>query len=323
MRIMRRIVIAAAVVAALYIVVAGVGGGLFLSWMLTPGNIDWSGANRPAPTDPLAIGERGDPMLALGLPFQNVEFETELGPAGAWLVPAATPTDTWAVFVHGVGGIRENGYRQLSILHEAGITVLMITYRNDTGAPKSVPPFFSFGLTEWHDLDSAVAWMQSHGAGRIVLVAESMGGAIAGQFLKNSDQTGSIAALALDAPALDMPASVARLAEVMHIPLGGWLAPFIVRVASLASGVTLTQAVVLQPVADFPRPLFIAQGSADPLVPFSVSERLVAMRGDRPTTHLWTKADHLHSYAEEPEEYRAKMLGFLQGILEQAGRSKG
>jgi fermentation-respiration switch protein FrsA (DUF1100 family) len=313
-RALRRAGIAVVVIAALYFIIGGIGGGLFLSWLLTPGNVDWSGANRPAPTDPLAIGYRGDPTAALGLPFQTIHYETELGPAEAWLVPAAAPTTTWAVFVHGVGGIRENGYRQLSMLHEAGITTLMITYRNDKGAPKSTPPLFSFGLTEWHDLDAAVGWMLGNGAGRIVLVAESMGGAIAGQFLEHSDRTGSIAAVALDAPALDMPASVARLAEYMHIPLSGWLAPIAVRVAAFATGAALNDAVVLDAVAAFPGPLFVAHGSADPLVPISVSERLVEMRQGKPTTFLWTKADHLHSYAEEPEEYRAKFLGFLRGI---------
>jgi fermentation-respiration switch protein FrsA (DUF1100 family) len=313
-RALRRTGIAVVVIAALYFVIGGVGGGLFLSWLLTPGNVDWSGANRPAPSDPLTIGYRGDPMQALGLPFQTISYETELGPAQAWLVPAAEPTKTWAVFVHGVGGIRANGYRQLSMLHEAGITTLMITYRNDRGAPKSTPPLFSFGLTEWRDLDAAVGWMLDNGAGRIVLVAESMGGAIAGQFLEHSDRTGSIAAVALDAPALDMPASVARLAEYVHVPLSGWLAPIAVRVASFATGAALNDAVVLDAVAAFPRPVFVAHGSADPLVPISVSERLVEMRQGKPTTFLWTKADHLHSYAEEPEEYRAKFLGFLRGI---------
>jgi pimeloyl-ACP methyl ester carboxylesterase len=313
-RLLRRTGIAVVTVAALYFIVGGIGGGLFLSWLLTPGNVDWSGANKPAPDDPLTIGYRGDPMQALGLAFQTIHYETELGPAEAWLVPAAEPTTTWAVFVHGVGGIRENGYRQLSMLHEAGITTLLITYRNDKGAPKSTPPLFSFGLTEWRDLDAAIGWMLGNGAGRVVLVAESMGGAIAGQFLEHSDRTGSIVALALDAPALDMPASVARLAEFAHVPLADWLAPIVVRVAATATGAALTDAVVIDAVAAFPGPLFVAHGSADPLVPISLSKRLVAMRGDRPTTFLWTGADHLHSYAEEPEEYRAKFLEFLRGI---------
>lgn len=34
--------------------------------------------------DPLVIGYRGDPAKALGLPFEEVTVQTDLGPAPAW-----------------------------------------------------------------------------------------------------------------------------------------------------------------------------------------------------------------------------------------------
>ena len=62
-RALRRTGIAVVVIAALYFVIGGVGGGLFLSWLLTPGNVDWSGANRPAPSDPLTIGFNSEYLI--------------------------------------------------------------------------------------------------------------------------------------------------------------------------------------------------------------------------------------------------------------------
>jgi hypothetical protein len=133
----KRIGIAIAVIALSYFGVA-VAAGMVLDWTLTPGNGDWSDG-KPNPTDPFEIGYRGDPKTALGLDFETVTYPTELGPAEAWLVPAPTPSKTWAVYIHGIRGIRENGYRQLSILNQAGIPTLLITYRNDVGAPRAAP----------------------------------------------------------------------------------------------------------------------------------------------------------------------------------------
>jgi hypothetical protein len=74
-------------------------------------------------------------MAALSLPFQTVSLETPLGTAEAWLVPAAGVEAGRAIYVHGIAGAREDGYRALSILHEAGWSVLLITYRNDPAPP--------------------------------------------------------------------------------------------------------------------------------------------------------------------------------------------
>src|SRR3569833_4460233 len=107
----RRIGIGVATVAVLYVLLIGVGGGMALALALTPGFVDWSQSHQPVPKDPLEINYRGDPKTALGLDFETVHYDTELGPAEAWLVPAAAPSRIWAVFVHGIGGLRENGYR--------------------------------------------------------------------------------------------------------------------------------------------------------------------------------------------------------------------
>ena len=309
----KRIGITAATIAVLYVVIVGVGGGVALALALTPGVADWSQSHEPVPKDPLEINYRGDPKIALGLDYQTVHYDTELGPAEAWLVPGATTARTWAVFVHGIGGLRENGYRQLTILHAAGIPTLMITYRNDAGAPTGKPPFYSLGLTEWRDLDAAVGWALGHGPDHVIIVAESMGGAIAGQFLMHSPHAAQVSALVLDAPATDFNAVADWMLDQFHLPLGDQLAPVAMRIASMWSPEPLSRANVFDAVAKFPGPVFVAQGRADKLVPVTLTRRLVATR-TAPTTYLETDADHLHSFKLEPDKYRAELLAFLAAL---------
>src|SRR5690606_35104215 len=71
------------------------------------------------------------PDRALGLATEDVTIEAEIGDLPAWLVPAAEPTDRWAVLVHGRGAKRFECVRAVRTLHASGLTVLIPAYRND------------------------------------------------------------------------------------------------------------------------------------------------------------------------------------------------
>ena len=194
-------------------------GGYFLAHtaagLLQVGNISTALATAEPPTDPLALGYRGDPMAALSLPFQTISLDTPLGAAEAWLVPAASAEAGRAIYVHGIAGAREDGYRALSILHEAGWSVLLVSYRNDATAPASPDGSYGFGLTEWPDLEAAVARMApSEADPKLLIVAESMGGAILGQFLAQSPLATRVGAVALDSPAISFGAVIDHLAKL-------------------------------------------------------------------------------------------------------------
>jgi hypothetical protein len=315
----RRALVALVVLVALYFGGAIVGATLLLNHLTVPGTVDWSGANNPnPPTDPVELGYRGDPTAAFGIPFETVRYDTPLGPAGAWLVPgsrAAARADTpWAIYVHGIGGIRENGYKQLTALQQAGLTTLMLTYRNDKGAPADPRPLFAFGSTEWPDLDAAVSYALANGAPSVVIVAESMGGGITGQFLRHSTQTDRVIALVLDAPALDLHQVVAATLGRFHLPFATEIALASLWLFDLTHGSSLAGADTRREVAGFPGPLFLSHGTADSLVPVAISDRLVPQR-TAPTTYLRTGADHLLSYKEDPARYRNEMVGFLEALL--------
>jgi pimeloyl-ACP methyl ester carboxylesterase len=280
--------------------------------LLTVGNI--AGLVQPAQpvADPMVLGYRGDPRQAFGLDFETVAVATPLGPAPAWYVPG-TRSGLAAIYVHGVAGAREDGYRHLSMLAAEGVPTLLIGYRNDPDAPPAPGGRYAMGTTEWADLDAAVAAMVARGHDRLLLVGESMGGAIVGQFLRRSALAGHVAALALDSPALDFHAVLAHLAAARGLPAPGAVASVARWILDAGESDPLREAETVDAVAGFDGPLFLAHGSGDRIVPVATSERLLARRG-LPTHHLRTGADHLQSWHADPVAYRAAFAAFLAAL---------
>ena len=282
--------------------------------ILTAGPLATALAQAAQPDDPLVIGYLGTPDHGLGLPFQTLVIETPLGPAEAWLVPAAGPEAGRAIYVHGIAGTRENGFRQLSLLHEAGWTVLLITYRNHTGAPPAPDGRYAFGLGEWPDLEAAVSYLApTPGGPGLLVAADSMGAAVLGQFLAQSSLANRVGAIALDSPAISFSAVTGQLALQRGYPLASATAWLANRLLPRITGLPLDQAEVAVVFETFAGPLFIAHGSLDRIVPLAPSQALAAARS-APTATLWTNADHLGSYAEDPVAYRAGFAAFLSSL---------
>src|SRR5215204_5149443 len=143
----------------------------------------------------------GSPTAAFGLPSRTVPIQGELGAMPAWLVPGREPT--WAIVVHGINSTPQTGLRMVPALHRVGMPTLLITYREDLGAPASPDGFHHMGLTEWRDLGAAARYALDHGARRLLLVGYSMGGALVTQFLQKSSLAPRVPAVVLDAPVLD------------------------------------------------------------------------------------------------------------------------
>lgn len=293
-----------------YLVLAPVLAAAVLWGMLTAGIVAWSPEGPGLPEDPLTIGYRGDPQAAFGWAFEVVTYPTELGPAAAWVIPAAEEEPLWGIWVHGIGGIRENGYRMVRTLHDAGLPVLMITYRNDSEAPRSADGLYSFGLSEWPDLEAAVDYAVGRGAERVVIAAESMGAGITGQYLLHGGNVERVAGLALDAPALDFPAVIHAAGRRYWVPFSDYGAAAAHELWRLVR-TDLRDAVSLDAVAAFPGPIFVAHGTRDPLVPFSISETLAAKR---PDIVFWkTDADrHPMSFEADREGYAAALSAWLE-----------
>ena len=153
---------------------------------------------------------QGDPTEAFGVPSQNVEIPGELGLMPAWYVPGHLPD--FVIVVHGYNGPQTDGLRIVPVLAKLGLPAVLISYRNDPGAPASRDRLLHLGDTEWLDCEAAVRWALAQGAQRIVLVGISMGGAVVQIFMQRSALAGHVAAVILDSRYLTgAQSSVSRL----------------------------------------------------------------------------------------------------------------
>jgi hypothetical protein len=252
----------------------------------------------------------GDPMLALGLPFEEVRVAGPLGELPAWFVDA--PGDTWAIFVHGQDSPRREMLRSMPALHALGLKELVITYRNDEGAPPATNGRHSFGAREWEDLDAAAAFALDHGARRLVLVGNSMGGGIVMSFLYRSERAPRVAAVILDAPVLDFAAVVDHRAPDL-VP--GFVVGTAKWLTSLRFGVDWGELDYLARTAELRAPILLFHGTTDEKVPVATSDRLAKARPDL-VTYVWLPGvRHVRAWNADPGAYDGAIQAFLRRAL--------
>jgi pimeloyl-ACP methyl ester carboxylesterase len=182
----------------------------------------------PAAGDPARLDSWYYPKdpSSLGIAFTDVMIPGSLGDYPAWYIPGSG--STWIIFTHGRGADPREGLRQLSVTEPFSYPTLMITYRNDDGAPKT-DGLVRFGQEEWPDLEAAVQYALDNGATDVILTGASTGCAISLALLENSPLADRVRALFFDSPALAMGSVVSYRGAEMGYPgivlgLGKWLA---------------------------------------------------------------------------------------------------
>jgi uncharacterized protein len=252
----------------------------------------------------------GDPGQAFGLPFADVRVPGELGPMPAWAIPGRS--DTWAIVVHGINSDPQTGLRMAPVLHRAGLPTLLITYREDLGAPSSPDGFHHMGLTEWHDLEAAARYALARGAKRLVLAGYSMGGAIVTQFMQNSRLAPRVSGLVLDAPALDWQEILSFRATEMGFPSFSTL-PVDWAIGARIDADWDSLDAARHPEA-FQLPILLFHGGEDDIVPISTSEEFAAELPDRVTFHRYPRAGHCEAWNVDPPLYERRLTSFLAGL---------
>ncbi|GIJ52447.1 alpha/beta hydrolase [Virgisporangium aliadipatigenens] len=257
---------------------------------------------------PSCVVFEGDPRTARGLDYTEVDVPGELGDMPAWLVPGADP-DTWVIAVHGRGGHRGEAMRILPDLQAAGPTTLVMTYRNDEGAPSAPDGFYHLGATEWRDLMAGVEFARANGAKRIILYGWSMGGAIVLHALRNGALP-DVVGVIMDCPVIDWVSTLRMQAAQRRLP--GALTWSALRLVEQRIGERFAQ-------LDFrgfemPVPTLILLDGDDRLVAPVPTREFAAANPSTVTLYETRGGGHVRSWNVDPEGYSAQVTAFLKGL---------
>jgi uncharacterized protein len=260
----------------------------------------------------------GDPRQTLGLPFRSIGVPDPLGPMPTWLVPAAPKAPaagrgTWAIVVHGHNDNRQNDLRIAPTLRQAGLTSLLISYRNDLGAPEGPDGLYHLGETEWIDLQAAVRFALNHGAQHIVLVGYSMGGELITQFMQRSRLSRHVSALVLDAPVLDWRSLIEFNSEQVGLP--GFLGMPVEWMIDARANPDWDSLDALKHPEDFHLPILLFHSTEDELVPISTSDDFAAELPRWVTYYRVPIVGHTESWNLNPRLYDRRLKQFLMNNL--------
>jgi alpha-beta hydrolase superfamily lysophospholipase len=267
----------------------------------------------------------GNPREAVSLPYRAVVVAGELGPMPAWEIPAASSKtagarSAWVIVVHGINGDRQIGLRIAPTLHKAGFNSLLISYRDDLGAPNSPDGLHHQGETEWHDLAAAVQYALDHGAQHLVLDGYSMGGALITQFMENSPLADRIDGLILDAPALNWKAILEYNTTRMGFP--SFAALPVEWAIDARTNVDWDSLDALQHPDDFQLPILLFHGDDDAVIPIATSEDFAAELPRWVTYYRVPKAGHTQGWNVDPSVYDQRLRRFLLQIRPKTQRAR-
>ncbi len=273
---------------------------------LRPGaRTSWSGIYFSSPED-------------AGLEAIDVDIPTDAGLTPAWLVqPWEARSTTWAIHIHGLGSTRTGTLRGVQVAAEAGLTSLVVTYRNDGEGPTLSSGRSTLGATEVDDVRAAIDYALAHGASRVILFGWSMGAAIALQLAAKHALRGIVAGLVLESPVLDWVSTIKANCRRSGLPAwtGALAVPWLdhrqlSRIAGLAAPVGLRRFDWITRTDDLTAPTLILHGSADASSPIEVATRLRDLQPD--LVHLEPfDADHTMTWNADPEYWRESVTSAL------------
>lgn len=262
----------------------------------------------------------------LGYRVEETSYETELGPMDAWIVRPRLPRKRrWAVHVHGRGADPAETLRGVAPLARAGITSLVIRYRNDAGQPAGENGRYGLGLSEARDVDAAVGAALERGAGRVTLFGWSMGGTACLIAAAAGEHRDLIDGIVLDSPGLDWPGLLRAHAALRRVPapvadLGmRLLAGPLVRSGELA-GLDLA-ALTPEALAETLRVQTLVLASPDDaFVPWHGARRFAELRPDLVQLTRINGADHVRLWNVGPERWERTVQTFVSALPKPAWR---
>lgn len=248
----------------------------------------------------------------IGLEYVETTYLSELGPISAWEIPGSEP-EKWAIHVHGWTAHRQELLRIQPVFADAGYNSLIIDYRNDEGAPRDPTGRYRFGLTEWKDLEAAVAQVVERGGTHIVLSGCSTGGALIMRFLEMSPLARSVDAIVMDSPNLVLAEAIRHgiqdvKATRLMVEFGLWIADLRWKIDWDATNYLPRADHILEV------PALVFHGTSDHRVPIAVSRQLESRVPDHVELVEFPAAGHVMSWNADPEAYETRLHAFLRRV---------
>lgn len=258
-----------------------------------------------------------DPLVGLGVAYEDVNYPGELGEYPAWFVSGSR--DTWMIIVHGNSMSRLDGLRILSISADAGFPSLVITYRNDPGAPEDPSGLLGYGAREWRDVESAVRYAIDQGADKVILAGYSQGGAAIINFAYESPSAEDVVGLVLDAPIVDFGRAVDLVASRRDIPgLGVKVPQSLTSVAKLISslryGFDWSAVDYLSRSDELTTKTLIIHGTNDLRVPIETSRQFAEDQPQLVRLAEIPDAEHTQSWNIDRQSYERAVLDFMEDV---------
>ena len=257
-----------------------------------------------------------------GLEVTDVDIPTAVGPAPAWVISGQGGASTmWAIHIHGLGSPRTGTLRGVQIAVAAGLTSLVVSYRNDGEASVVGTGRSELGSAELQDVRAAVRFARDNGAQRVILFGWSMGGAIALQLADDPGLRGTVAGLVLESPILDWVSTIkancarAALPEWIELLVVPWLeSRTLSRVTGLRNPIDVRRFDWIARADELTVPILILHGRGDTSSPFACSTSLGALRPDLVDLKAFDAA-HTMSWNSDRERWRTAVTSWLESLL--------
>lgn len=149
-------------------------------------------------THPPAFNSKNnDAATELGLPYENVTFQTANGLSlRGWFVPAGQADAPAIVYAPGTAQDQRSGLSLALPFHRAGYHVLLFSYRG-YGQSDGNQIGFTYGYAESQDVDAAVRFLvEAKGVAKVGVIGYSAGAASAILSAARNPQVGAVVAVA-------------------------------------------------------------------------------------------------------------------------------
>lgn len=257
---------------------------------------------------------RHDPETDLGLPFEDLTLRGPVGDLHAWYVPGEQRTAVLLLHGRRRGELIET-LRFTQALHDAGLPVLALAYRNHDASDPSPDGLYHYGASEWQDALVGALELARRGHERVILYGLSMGGAVALEALERWPQAApEVVALVLDSPLVSVSAVVELGAVKAGMPMPATLTRLALLVAQLRTGTDFAGLEQASYAPSIGVPVLLIAGEDDSTVPIAAVDAFAAaVRA--PLTYLRLPGvEHVEAWNHDPARYALWLREFFAGL---------